>query len=161
MMIHNNEKPYARPATLTRIQRAQVVRDRILEHSNAHGRWKTFEWEEGHSARVWSIEPTPSWSAQLSTRFSLSSHAEVLIAGYDEAPLLQLAPPRWDDIVLDLYVHPASKVLSLGTTHGVDRLITMQPGPWEEMFGLASRPWTSRVARRLASHESRASAVGS
>ncbi|MGJ3629343.1 hypothetical protein AB5I41_25280 [Sphingomonas sp. MMS24-JH45] len=56
---------------------------------------------------------------------------EIKVEGYDEALLLQLAPPKFYDVSIDVYHPEAGKVLSIGTIGEVDTLISMQPGPWE------------------------------
>lgn len=133
----------------TKLFRAGVIRDQVLAAGGEHGRWKVLDVGHDIKARVWVIEPGSDWSAMVTTRFSGVPMQPDRVVGYDAAVLLQLAPPRADDILLDLYVKTASKVLSLGTTDGVDTLIGMTPGPWEALFGLEERPWSPAVARRL------------
>lgn len=71
------------------------------------------------------------------------------VKDYDQAGLLQLAPPKWDDLLIDVYDEEAGKVLSIGGTGDRDTLIGMQPGPCKSSFGLPSREWTPAVVRRL------------
>lgn len=133
---------------LTRLARATIIRDRVLEAGRADGRWERLDVGGGLQARVWVIDGD-GWKAYITTRFSGVPRGAVA-SSYDEAVLLQSAPPRESDVVLDLHHPQAGKVLSIGTTDGVDELIGMQPGPWEAMFGLPERDWSPSVRRRLA-----------
>lgn len=137
-----------RTGGLTRIERARVIRDVVVAAGRTRGRWESVDLGDGQTARFWMVEGE-GWTANVSTRFSgLSSGVEV--KDYDEAMLLQIAPPREDDVLVDVYHPAAGKVLSIGNTGEVDTLIGMQPGPWEAMFGLPVRAWSPAVARRLA-----------
>lgn len=134
--------------SMSRIERARIVRDRIVDVGRTHGRWERMDVGDGRQARLWCIDDGSGWNAHIATRFS-GTWDDVQLMGYDAALLLQQAPPRMSDVLLDVYVPGASKVMSLGMTDGADTLIGMMPGPWEALFGLPKRDWTPAVARRL------------
>lgn len=136
-------------APTTRLERAKVVRDAVIEIGRTRGCWRPIDLGDERSARYWEVEG-PEWQAHITTRFSGLSR-EVRVSGYDGAVLLQSAPPKHDDVIVDVYHPEAGKVLSIGSTGIVDTLIGMQPGPWEQAFGLPRREWSPATARRLAS----------
>lgn len=135
--------------SMSRIERARIIRDRIVDVGRTHGRWERVEVGDGRQTRLWCIEDGSGWKAHIDTRFSGSSD-DVQSAGYDAALLLQQSPPQTSDVLLDVYAPGAGKVMSLGTTDGADELIGMIPGPWETLFGLPKRDWTPAVTRRVA-----------
>lgn len=134
---------------LTRLQRAAIIRDKVLEVGRTSGCWESISLGGGRVARLWAVQGN-GWKALIDTPFSGSpARTAVAVASYEEAVLLQRYPPRQSDMVVDLYHPDASKVLSIATADGVDELIGMQPGPWEAAFGLPAREWSPAVARRL------------
>lgn len=134
--------------SMSRIERARIIRERIVDVGRTHGRWERMEVGDGRQARLWCIDDGSGWNAHIATRFS-GMWDDVQLKGYDDALLLQQVPPRMSDVLLDVYVPGASKVMSLGTIDGADKLIGMVPGPWEALFGLPKRGWTPAVVRRL------------
>lgn len=137
----------------SRLARAKIVRDAVVDAGRLDGRWGSVDLGGGRTARFWIVDGE-GWTAHITTRFSGLPRG-VDVKGYDEAVLLQLAPPKEDDVLIDVYHPDAGKVLSIGTTGEDDTLIGMQPGPWETLFGLPHRNWTPVVARRLATKTSR------
>lgn len=133
--------------SMTRLARARIIRDQVVEIGHTRGRWASLDLDDGRTARVWEIDGD-GWTASITTRFS-GLPREVVARDYDEAVLLQLAPPNSDDLLVDVYHPEAGKVLSLGQTGDVDTLIGMQAGPWEASFGLPARDWSPAIARRL------------
>lgn len=133
---------------MTRLERARVIRDAVASAGETNGRWERLEFGGGDHARLWIVDGN-GWEASVATAFSGLSRGAVA-ASYAEAVLLQQSPPKLDDVVLDVYVDGVGKVISIGTTDDVDRLIGMMPGPWEALFGLPERSWSPAVAKRLA-----------
>lgn len=129
------------------LNRAKVIWDAVLGAGRSSGRWLSVDLDGGLTGRIWHVEGGGR-TANISTRFS-DVPREVQIDGYEQALLRQLAPPKWDDVLVDVYHPEAGKVLSIGSIGGADTLISMQPGPWETAFGLPGRPWSPAVARRL------------
>ena len=137
------------PAAGTRSDRARTIVGRLQAAAREGGRWERIELGAGRTARIWVVDLGDGLEAWLTTRFSgIPTAFEP--SGSDEAVLMQtMPPPEADDVLIDLYMAGVGKVLSVGTLHGVDRVIGMTPGPWEARFGLPDRDWSAGVKRRL------------
>ena len=137
----------------TRLGRARIIRDAVLAAGRLGGRWRSVDLGNGRIARNWEVDGE-GWTATITTRFS-GVPGDVEVKAYEEALLLQLAPPRRDDVEVDVYHPEAGKVLSIGKTGEHDTLIGMQAGPWEAAFGLPARDWSPATARRLSARKAK------
>lgn len=140
----------AAPA-LSRLDRARLVRDRILALAGAHGRWEVAQVgaaDEGRTTRRWTIDAGLGWSASIDTPFThptfVPSQTQLHMAAVRGIQI-----PSAPDRLVDLYWNDFGKVMSLSDCDGEDRLVGFVPGPWETAFGLPARSWSPAAARRL------------
>jgi hypothetical protein len=136
-------------APLARAERARLIVAGIRAAAVGAGRWERVDLGEGRDARVWVVDVGDGLEASITSAFSGVPRTSSP-SSYDEALQMQrMPPPPEDDVTIDLYLEAVGKVLSVGTRDGVDRVISMVPGPWEASFGLPARPWSPALQRRL------------
>ena len=141
------------PEKLTRLQRAKAVRDRIVELAAERGKWRRIPIGENVEAR--SLEVKLDWGkALISSRFS-GLPTTVTASTYDDALNIQRLGQPGFDLMVDLFHDDIGKVLSISTINGDDKLIGMNPGPWEADFGLPKRAWPPALSRELSGKLSR------
>lgn len=126
--------------------RAAAILEHMLGSSPASGKW--VERKRGSAnAAVWVIEADAGWSASF--EFMSDSNANKVEA---TNPLENLTR----SFFLDVWFRAEGvKVLSLEwiATSQTIRLVSMRPGPWEEMFGLPHRAWSPSDLRKLTSRQ--------
>lgn len=114
---------------MKRVERAARVRDLIL--AIPRDQW---EWRDVGGVRFLEIH-RPAWSASLLTRFA-GQRPRPAAGTYQEALILAAVPPDLPNL-LDVWVKPEGKVLSVEWDEDSVRLISMRRGDWEaELFGL-------------------------
>ncbi|QCB43238.1 hypothetical protein E5673_14230 [Sphingomonas sp. PAMC26645] len=124
---------------LTRLDRARIIRDAVIDHDHRHGSWQPLDLPGGRETRVRTIDPGRGWSAIITSRFS-GGPVNTVTSGSSNG-----------QVVMDVYLTFGPKVLSIATSISEDMLISMAPGSWEsEMFGLPHQGCRAKRERRSA-----------
>ncbi|USI73930.1 hypothetical protein [Sphingomonas morindae] len=129
---------------MTRLERARIVRDAVVEQGRLTGKWGSVELGNGQMARPWIVDGE-GWTAFVSTPFTG-------LPGGLPGPHHGGAssPGTGGDLLIDVFHPDVGKVLSIASKGDQDRLIGMQAGPWEALFGLPYQAWSTAKARSLA-----------
>lgn len=138
---------------LTRLDRAQIVREAVLAISATHGHGEEIQLgvsHEGRTTRLWTVESGHGWTAWVDTRFTRPTSVPSESDLYASA-VPGLERPRNPDQCIDVIWESYGKVVSISQTDGIDTLIGFTAGPWEAAFGLPAQDWPPAIARKLAS----------
>ena len=115
---------------MLRLERAIEIRNKILAWQKP-----AWAWEKIGSTKCFSLR-TPLWQASLMTVFERPPN-KLIANNCEQACLLVRARARELPNTLDVWVSGQRKVLSIEWGDKAARLISMQPGKWEqELFAL-------------------------
>lgn len=148
----STDQAKTRGGSPTRIERARIVRDVVMDLAKPHGRWSDVQVgaaSTGSTSRLWTVDAGLGWTATVDTAFtrptSVFSQADLY-----RSAALGLEIPEDFDQEISVSWDGFGKVMSIGRRGSQDILIGFVPGPWEAAFGLPARPWSPTVALRLA-----------
>ena len=136
-------------SAITRLDRARVIVQVVLEAQAEFGRWEVLENHHGPSIRSRHVDIGAGWSASLNAGYLCAARRGEEHA-FEGGEIGDADPDFAGEVLISVWIQEAGKVLSLyRDVLGGEKLIGMRPGPWEGLFGLPAQEWSPSVAKKM------------